>query len=355
VDNQTVVGAQTRIAGEISGEEDLLVEGHVHGRIKLDHTLTVADGGIVEADVDVRTAIVSGVLVGAIHASHSVRLTPSARVVGDITTPRFIVDGGAAFRGRVDMTEAEAPRPGEARPAPLRLARPHPSSLPAISGALERVAITSLLTFLELERRTGVLEVRSERRLSQLALREGSVVNATIDGQPMASCDVVRQYLQWHGGRFAFWVDDDVGDGEAVPTTLLLLEAARRNDELCRGHQTPWIPAAAERSPALAGALEHVGITSVLTLLEMERHVGLLELRSRPHVGQLGLRDGCVVSAQIDASPTPICDAVCELLHWNRGRFVFRVNDVEPADGLAVPTTRLLLEAGRRADRFAAA
>jgi cytoskeletal protein CcmA (bactofilin family) len=135
VDNETVVGPQTRIAGEITGQEDLLVEGHVQGRIKLDQTLTVADGGIVEADVDVRTAIVSGVVVGAIHASHSVRLTPSARVVGDITTPRFIVDGGAAFRGRVDMSEADGPRPGIARLAPLLLARPRAASLPAVRSS----------------------------------------------------------------------------------------------------------------------------------------------------------------------------------------------------------------------------
>jgi hypothetical protein len=227
--------------------------------------------------------------------------------------------------------------------------------VPAVSGALDRVAIASLLTFLELERRTGMLEIRSERRVSQLALREGCVVSAIIDGGSMASCDVVCQYLQWHGGRFAFWVNDEVGDGDGVPTTLLLLEAARRNDELFRGRQTAWTPAVVERSPALAGALEHVGITSVLTLLEMKRHVGLLELRSRRHVGQLALRDGCVVSAAIDARPTPICDAVCELLRWNRGRFAFRVDEVEAAPGLAIPTTRLLLEAGRRADRFAAA
>jgi hypothetical protein len=154
--------------------------------------------------------------------------------------------------------------------------------------------------------------------------------------------------------------DGGVGEGDGVPTTLLLLEAVRRTDEVFRGRKRlPALPAAgllAESAPTLAGALEHVGITSVLTLLEMERQMGVLELRSRPHLGQLTLRDGCVTNAEIDGSSEPICDAVCELLRWERGRFQFRMDsEVRAAAGLAVPTTRLLLEAGRRADRIAAA
>jgi hypothetical protein len=80
----------------------------------------------------------------------------------------------------------------------------------------------------------------------------------------------------------------------------------------------------------------------------------VLEVRSRRHVARLALRDGCVTRATVDGSGVPICDAVCDLVRWERGRFVFRSREVA-SDGRAIPTTRLLLEAGRRADESAAA
>jgi cytoskeletal protein CcmA (bactofilin family) len=127
-DKDTVIGPETRISGEIRGDEDLLVRGRVEGKIQLSQTLTVDDGGIVQADVEVRTLVVSGVVVGTIHASESVHLTDKARVVGDINTPRFIMDAGAAYRGRLDMGEAASvPRRtagAASRPAPPRMATP---------------------------------------------------------------------------------------------------------------------------------------------------------------------------------------------------------------------------------------
>src|SRR5215218_8568562 len=104
-DKQTVVGPESRIAGELRGEEDLLVRGRVEGKIQLTETLTIDDGGVVQADIEVKILVVSGVLVGTIRASDSVRLTDKARVVGDISTPRFVMEAGAAYRGRIDMGE----------------------------------------------------------------------------------------------------------------------------------------------------------------------------------------------------------------------------------------------------------
>src|SRR5690349_14601964 len=102
-DKQTVIGPETRISGEVRGEEDLLVRGRVEGTIQLSETLAIDDGGIVQADVDVRVLIISGVLVGTIRASESVRLTDKARVVGDLSAARVIMEAGAADRGRKDM------------------------------------------------------------------------------------------------------------------------------------------------------------------------------------------------------------------------------------------------------------
>jgi len=144
-DKQTVIGPETRISGEIRGDEDLLVRGRVEGRVQLSQTLTVDEGGIVQADVDVRVLIVSGVVVGSIRASESVRLTDKARVIGDVNTPRFVMESGAAYRGRIDMGEVEGVRPAERRAAaekPAERARPAPPRLatPARAAAPPRLA-----------------------------------------------------------------------------------------------------------------------------------------------------------------------------------------------------------------------
>jgi cytoskeletal protein CcmA (bactofilin family) len=109
-DKETVIGVETRISGEIRGEEDLVVKGRVDGKIHLSHALTVEKGAIVQADVDVRNLVISGTLVGNIVASESVRLLATARVVGDLAAPRVIMDAGAAYRVRVDMGDIEAAR-----------------------------------------------------------------------------------------------------------------------------------------------------------------------------------------------------------------------------------------------------
>ena len=80
---------------------------------------------MVKANVAVKNAIVSGVVVGNINATESVELTQEGRMVGDIRAPRVIIVDGASFRGRVDMGELAA------RPEPPRADHPAaPSSVP---------------------------------------------------------------------------------------------------------------------------------------------------------------------------------------------------------------------------------
>jgi cytoskeletal protein CcmA (bactofilin family) len=112
----TVVGPSILISGKLTGDEDLLVRGRVEGELNLSKTLIVETSGIVKANVSVRNAIVSGVVVGNITASESVELTREGRMVGDINSPRVIIVDGASFRGHVDMGNAE-PRPQGERPA----------------------------------------------------------------------------------------------------------------------------------------------------------------------------------------------------------------------------------------------
>jgi cytoskeletal protein CcmA (bactofilin family) len=118
--NNTVVGQSILISGKLTGDEDLTVRGRVEGELTLSKTLIVETTGVVKANVAVRNAIVSGVVVGNINATESVELTREGRMVGDIRAPRVIIVDGASFRGRVDMGEVEPGRVPASRPAVTR-------------------------------------------------------------------------------------------------------------------------------------------------------------------------------------------------------------------------------------------
>jgi cytoskeletal protein CcmA (bactofilin family) len=126
----TVIGPSILINGKLTGDEDLTVRGRVEGELSLTKTLIVEPSGVVKANVAVKNAVVSGVVVGNIQATESVELTHEGRMVGDIRSPRVIIVDGASFRGRIDMGELP---PG--RTLPERTTRPQvrPSvrSLPA--------------------------------------------------------------------------------------------------------------------------------------------------------------------------------------------------------------------------------
>ncbi len=141
--NNTVVGQSILISGKLTGDEDLTVRGRVEGELTLSRTLIVEPSGVVKANVAVKNAIVSGVVVGNINATESVELTREGRMVGDIHAPRVIIVDGASFRGRVDMGEVEpgrvpADRPALPRPTAVRPAvRPGTNvpARPALPGA----------------------------------------------------------------------------------------------------------------------------------------------------------------------------------------------------------------------------
>ncbi|AFE06055.1 hypothetical protein COCOR_04839 [Corallococcus coralloides DSM 2259] len=132
VDN-TVVGPSILISGRLTGDEDLTVRGRVEGELTLSRTLIVEPSGVVKANVAVKNAIVSGVVVGNINATESVELTREGRMVGDIRAPRVIIVDGASFRGRVDMGDVEPGRLPSERPA---VARPQAVTRPTVRPAI---------------------------------------------------------------------------------------------------------------------------------------------------------------------------------------------------------------------------
>ena len=104
----TVIGETTRINGKIEGGEDVRVKGRVEGEIRLSETLFVEQGGVVVADLQVKVAMVSGVVFGNIEASERVHIAETAQMVGDIAAPHVMLVDGAAFRGRIDTGDTAA-------------------------------------------------------------------------------------------------------------------------------------------------------------------------------------------------------------------------------------------------------
>jgi len=97
------LGPKITVRGTLSGEEDLLVEGRVEGSVSLAGHLIVAEGGVLEADLDVQSIEVHGEVRGDIVASESITIDKGAHVAGNVRAPRVIIHDGAHFQGAVEM------------------------------------------------------------------------------------------------------------------------------------------------------------------------------------------------------------------------------------------------------------
>ncbi len=106
----TIIGANTVVNGNLEGDEDLTIEGRVEGTINLSRTVTIEINGVVHANINVRNAVISGILVGNVEAEDSVHVTEEGRVMGDIRAPRVILVDGASFRGSIDMGDFDVER-----------------------------------------------------------------------------------------------------------------------------------------------------------------------------------------------------------------------------------------------------
>jgi len=99
-----VIGPKTRIKGELTGEENVIVEGHVEGSIRISRDLTVGTGGVVKATVSAQSIVVAGELVGDCQATQRVQIETTGRLTGNIRAPRVVIVEGATFRGNSDMS-----------------------------------------------------------------------------------------------------------------------------------------------------------------------------------------------------------------------------------------------------------
>src|SRR5438093_12743588 len=102
------IGKSIVINGELSGSENLTIEGQVDGKIELrDHVLTVGSNGRIKAQVTAKSVVVLGHVTGNLTATERVDIRESGSVEGDIVAPRVTIADGSHFRGSIDMQRKE--------------------------------------------------------------------------------------------------------------------------------------------------------------------------------------------------------------------------------------------------------
>jgi cytoskeletal protein CcmA (bactofilin family) len=109
--NQTILGQSIVLHGEMSGKEDLLIEGQLEGTINLpEHSVTVGSHGEVKAEVHARQVIVLGTLTGNITATDKVEIRKTGQVVGDLVAAAVAIEDGAYFKGSIDILREQSHR-----------------------------------------------------------------------------------------------------------------------------------------------------------------------------------------------------------------------------------------------------
>ncbi len=121
-----VIGAQIKIQGELSGDEDVVIDGRVEGKISVTKSLRVGEKATVNAEIKAHNVIVAGRVVGNVTAVEKVEILPSGSLEGNIRAPKIVIAEGAQFKGSVDMSagaaKAVTPEPPGAAPGPPKAA-----------------------------------------------------------------------------------------------------------------------------------------------------------------------------------------------------------------------------------------
>ena len=104
----TAIGKSVTIRGELTGKEDLYMDGDIEGTITLPESrLTIGPNARVLADISARDIVILGKVNGNVHASGRVELRQTAAVCGDIFAVRLSIEESAAVKGRVELQEAD--------------------------------------------------------------------------------------------------------------------------------------------------------------------------------------------------------------------------------------------------------
>jgi cytoskeletal protein CcmA (bactofilin family) len=103
-----VLGPTLRFKGELSADEDFILQGRLEGAINHTQSVTIGTEGIVQGDIHARVVIIDGAVEGDLHGIESVVVHATGRVTGNIFAPRVGLVEGAFFSGRIEMPQPPA-------------------------------------------------------------------------------------------------------------------------------------------------------------------------------------------------------------------------------------------------------
>jgi cytoskeletal protein CcmA (bactofilin family) len=104
-----VIGSTISIKGDLAGEEDLLIEGRVEGKIELRHnSITIGKNGHIRADIFGKIITVEGTVEGNLYGEEHLVVRHCGTVRGNITAPRVALEDGCNFKGSIDMSPNDA-------------------------------------------------------------------------------------------------------------------------------------------------------------------------------------------------------------------------------------------------------
>jgi cytoskeletal protein CcmA (bactofilin family) len=117
MDSKSVfIGQSIFIKGELTGNEDMTIEGRVDGNIQLkDHNVTIGSSGKIEAEIFAKNITIMGEVQGNVTAESRVEIKKTGKLNGNIVAPRVSIEDGARFRGSIDMEGASELRKSGSR------------------------------------------------------------------------------------------------------------------------------------------------------------------------------------------------------------------------------------------------
>lgn len=116
-----IIGQSIQIKGELTGNEDLTIDGTVEGNIQLkENSLTIGPNGNIKADINAKKVTIIGEVQGNVTAEETVEIRETGKLRGNITAPRLVIADGAFFKGSVEMER----KAGPAKDKPHRDDRP---------------------------------------------------------------------------------------------------------------------------------------------------------------------------------------------------------------------------------------
>src|SRR5258707_2143360 len=103
------LGSSLHVKGDITGSEDLLIDGSVEGLIQLDERkLTVGTTAKVTADINARDVVVYGYVKGNVRARGRIEIRKDGSVIGNLTTAQIMIEDGADFKGSIEIDRSAA-------------------------------------------------------------------------------------------------------------------------------------------------------------------------------------------------------------------------------------------------------